>query len=130
MPWELQKAIYSRLTGFAALMALADSVYDHVPQEANFPYVVIGDDAYAPLDTHDTIGSDSTATVHTWSRYRGLKETKQIQREIYNALHRHSLSVTGADTTDCQFIFGDIFLDQDGLTRHGVQQFRVMLDEG
>lgn len=129
-PWALQEAIYSRLNGFAGLTALIDAVYDHVPQDPTFPYVQIGEDTAIPFDTHDSSGSDNTVTIHSWSRYRGKKEIKDIQRQVYLALHRFALSVTGVDTVDCQWEFADSFLDDDGLTRHGVQRFRVMLDEG
>ena len=130
-PWVLQEAIKTRLEAFAALTALGvGDILDHATQDAAFPYVVIGDDTSNPMDTHGTVGSDNTVTIHTWSRYRGRKETKEIQREIYNALHRHALVVSGVDTVDCQWEFGESFLDEDGLTRHGVQRFRVLLDEG
>lgn len=127
-PWALQQAVYTRLTGYGDLTALIDAVYDHVPQNPTFPYVQIGDETAVPFDTHDSIGSEATITIHSWSRYRGKKETKQIQREIYNALHRHALSVSGVTTVDCQWEFADSFIDDDGLTRHGVQRFRVILD--
>lgn len=129
-PWELQKAIFTRLNAFAALTALIDAIYDHVPQDPTFPYLQIGDDTSVPFDTHDSQGSDNTITIHSWSRYRGKSEIKQIQRETYNALHRFSLVVTGVTTVDCEWEFADSFKDPDGITRHGVQRFRVMLDEG
>ena len=129
-PWALQAAVKTRLDEFTALNDIVGPVLDHATQDEAFPYVVIGDDTHNPLDTHSTQGSDSTITIHTWSRYRGKKETKEIQREIYNALHRYSLVVAGVDTVDCQFEFGESLLDEDGLTRHGIQRFRVLLDEG
>lgn len=129
-PVALQQAIFDRLNAFAALTALIDAVRDHVPQDAVFPYVVIGEDTGIPLDTHSSSGSDTTATIHTWSRERGKKETKEIQRQIYLALHRFDLVVAGVDTVDCEWEFAESFIDEDGLTRHGVQRFRIMLDEG
>ena len=129
-PWELQLAIFARLNAFAALTALVDDIYDHVPQEALFPYLRIGEFTGIPFDTHSDQGGDNTITIHSWSRHRGFMEIKQIQRETYNALHRFALVVTGFDTIDCVYESADTFLDDDGLTRHGVQRFRVILDEG
>jgi hypothetical protein len=127
--WELQRAIVDRLADDAAVMAIATGVFDHVPQGATFPYVVIGDDLASAVDTDDTLNADHVVTVHTWSRYRGQKETKQLQQAVYAALHRGALTVASAVYVDCQAETQESFLDDDGLTRHGVQRFRVLLDE-
>lgn len=129
-PWPLQQAIYSRLDGYSALSALVTAVYDHVHQDAAFPYVVIGEFTAIPFDTHGETGSETTVTIHTWSEYRGKKETHEIQREVYKALHRHALAVSAVETVACEWEFSESFMDDDGLRRHGVQRFRIILDEG
>lgn len=127
--WEVQQAVYSRLVGFAGLIALIGTrVYDRAPHQIttdSFPYVVVGDDTSVEDDTFSRVGWDHTVTLHVWSRYPGRKETKQIQQAIYDALHQHALVVAGATTIDCVFEFANSFLDPDGLTRHGVSRFRV-----
>lgn len=137
-PYELQTALYQRLTGFTALTDLlagdprfsaTPAVYDHVPQDAEYPYIVIGEDFALDWDTDTTTGSDTEITIHTWSRFRGRGETKKIQRQIYNALHRHDLLVTGADTVTVEFEDSRTLLDEDGLTRHGATTFRVLLED-
>jgi hypothetical protein len=128
--WELQEAIYTKLSGWAALSALAaGGIHDHVPQDVEFPYVVIGDNIATPADTDTTQNSDDVVIIHTWSRYRGKKEAKQIQQAIYDALHQKVLSVSNAVFIDCNLTFQEIFLDDDGLTRHGVQRFLFFVDE-
>lgn len=127
--WELQQGLRTRLAGYSGLSSLVGTrVYDHVPQDAAFPFVVIGDDTMIPFDTHSTIGGEHTVQVHTWSRYRGNAETKQIQSQIYNALHRYALTVSGGTMVDCQCEYAETFLDADGLTMHGVTRFRVLVD--
>ena len=117
---EIQTAVYSRLTS-----QLSETVYDDVPQDPTFPFVVIGDDTGIPFDTDDTTGTESTLTIHVWSRYDGRSEVKGIMSDIYDALNRHSLSVTGANTIDCLYEFGETMLDPDMETRHGVMRFRL-----
>lgn len=138
IPFELQKAIYDRLRNYANLTALlasdprfsAPAVYDHAPQETPFPYVIVGDDISTDFDTDDTTGSDSEVTVHVWSQFRGRSEVKKIQREVHNALHRHDLSVAGTVTTvTVESEEARSFVEDDGLTRHGVQDFRVLVQE-
>ena len=126
---DLQAAVYALLVADASLMGLAAAVYDHVPQNAVFPYVVIGEDAAAADDTDDTASADHVITIHTWAAYRGLKQVKQLQQYIYAALHRTTLTVNGVTgATECSVESSDNFLDSDGLTRHGVQRVRVLID--
>lgn len=135
--WALQKAVYERLSAYTGLTdllaadpAFADTpaVYDHVPQEAAYPYVVIGDDYPLEWDTDTTTGTDTEMTIHVWSRFRGRKETKQIQDAIYAALHRHELVVDGAHTVSIEFEDARSFVEDDGLTRHGVISVRALLE--
>lgn len=131
---QIQGAISSNLKANAALSALVQGVYDAVPQfddsgnNANFPYVTIGEDNVNEFDTDTELGSDATVTIHTWSRARGRKETKQIQGAVYDALHRQSLTVAGFNFVDCHWQSSTSFLDSDGKTRHGVQTFRMLID--
>lgn len=128
----LQGAIRTRLAAFGALVALvATRIYDAVPHQVDadtFPFVVIGDDTAIPFDTHSTVGAEHTVTIHSWSRYDGRKEIKEIQDALYGALHRHALAVAGVTTVDCQWEFSQSFLEPDGKTRHGVDRFRILLD--
>ena len=133
--WELQQAVHDRLKAWPAIVALGAAVHDHVPQNDNaddaeaFPYFVIGEDSAEPFNTDDELDSDHVVTLHQWSRYRGTKEIKQMQQGSYAALHRNPLTVVDATYVDCHLETEDNFMDDDGLTRHGVQRFRFLLDE-
>lgn len=134
--WELQQAVYTALTGAAPLMALVTAVYDHVPQSATYPYVVIGEDEATVVDADDLPGADHLVDIHVWAggdnetaQHRGQKQVKQAQGAIYDALHRQTLAVSGAAFIGCDLEFQETFTDPDGITQHGVQRFRVMLDE-
>jgi hypothetical protein len=104
-------------------------IYDAVPQSASFPYVTIGDDNSVEWDTCTDYGAAVTVTIHTWSRGRGRLETKTLQGEIYAALHDALLQSTGYNVVSCYFESSVSFMDVDGLTRHGVQTFRVLIEE-
>lgn len=128
--WDLHTAIYDRLQAFGTLTALVGGrILDHVTQDETFPYVKIGEELVTTSwDTHDSKGSNNIVVLHVWSRYRGIKEVKDIQQAIYDALHQHSLTVSGADTITCEFDSANYVLDPDGLTRHGIGRYRVILD--
>ncbi len=97
-----------------------------MPQDSAFPYVVIGEDVTGPFDSKTEDGMEHRLTLHTWSRRRGLKETKEIMAAISAALDGQALSVSGHALVLLGQEFGATFLDPDGLTRHGVQRFRAL----
>lgn len=142
----LQAAIFSALDGSSTLAsALADHVdatlagkkgiYDHQLQVSNtgnddrFPYISLGDDQYSAWDTDSDNGTDAEISIHCWSRYRGFKEILSIQGIIYSILHRSSLSVTGNNFVMMDWIDDVKFIDSDGLTRHGISRYRVLMEE-
>ena len=149
-PEALQAAIYSRLTNDAALNNLLSrqvrpdgskgdgpAVYGHVPDAVdvgdknseNFPYVVIGEDTNIDFDTDTSLGSESTVTIHQWSRFRGRSEVKKIQKAIYDALNRAELTISGRHLVDSIWEFAETTLERDGKTYHGVMRFRVTTEE-
>ncbi len=126
-PSELQRAIYDRLAAYPGMPTVYDDVSrgDTVP----FPYVVIGEDTHVPWDAYDHCGAESTLTIHVWSRERGMKEAKDIQALVYQALHRYQLPLETFDLITLEFDYAETFKDPDGITRHGVSRFRSIVDQ-
>lgn len=122
MQEEIQAAIYEQVA------AIGYPTFDHVPQTTEFPYIVIGDDTSIAWDTDTSIGSETTCTIHVWSRHRGRKECKEIMRTIYERLHRAEFPIVGGALVECKAELEESFLDPDGLTRHGVIRFRLIVD--
>jgi len=122
--FEVQKAIFDILN-----TGLSVPVYDDVPDNALAPYVVIGDDTFIEFDSDDISGFEATITIHSWSAYRGRKEVKELMGSIYNLLHRAEFTVTGYNLVGCDSEFSETFLESDGVTRHGVQRFRILIRE-
>jgi Protein of unknown function (DUF3168) len=113
-------------TTVQALLGNPARVFDHVPQGSPFPYLAIGSVSAIPFDTKTEAGLDQNLTIHSWSRYRGLKETKDIMAAVFAVLDGQSLAVTGHTLVLLRFEFATTFVDDDGLTRHGVQRFRAL----
>jgi hypothetical protein len=120
---QIQAAIFSTLK-----TALNIPVYDNVPQKSSYPYVVIGDDTSIPYDTDNSVGSESTLTIHVWSQYRGKMQVKEILQEIYDTLNRADIAVADCHLVECFAEFQETFLESDGLTRHGVIRFRITVE--
>jgi hypothetical protein len=122
--FEVQKAIFGVLN-----TGLNVPIYDNVPDNAVAPYVVIGDDTFVEFDSDDVSGFEATITIHSWSIYRGRKQVKELMGNIYNLLHRAEFTVTGYNLVGCDCEFSETFLESDGVTRHGVQRFRILIRE-
>ena len=122
----LQTAVYNALSADATLVSAVTGIYDFVPEGTAFPYVKVGDQTMVDGGTKNKKGNDFTLMIHTFSRYRGSKEIKEIMSLVYDVLHESSLSVSGA-FNNMRFEFSDIIKENDGLTTHGMQRFRVFV---
>jgi hypothetical protein len=124
---QLQKTVFDTLDGDSNLQSKVSDVYNFVPQNTAYPYVQVGDDSMADNSTKNLDGNIHSIMIHTWSRYRGDKEAKEIMARIYELLHNSSLSVSGASLVNARFETSDILNDPDGITKHGVQRFRFVI---
>lgn len=125
---EVQTAIFAILDADVTLSALTTGVFDDVPEGyTDFPYVTLGEDVLTELDTDSVLGFRVSVTIHSWSQYRGQKETKQVQDAIYRALHHADMTVNGYDVILSRLVDQTSERDPDGLTRHGVQTFELLL---
>lgn len=97
--------------------------------DTTFPYCVIGDDTGQPWDTDDTRGAEVTVTLHFWSRAKGMKQVKALMDQAYGLLHRATITKAGYNAVDCLHEFSDAMPDPDGQTKHGVQRYRLTLQE-
>jgi len=118
---------YADLTDLLAQYQGVAAIFDDVPQDADFPYVVIGEDTGLPWDDDVDTGIEGTLMIHSWGRAAGRREIKLIQNEIYNALHRNSFFTDSGRAIECVCEMADSFMDPDGITRHGVQRFRMIM---
>ena len=124
---ELQKSIFNALDGDSTLQSLVTDVYDFVPENTAFPYVKVGEETSIDNGTKTLQGNEHTLVIHTFSRYRGSKEVKEIMSRIYALLHESSLSVSGASLVNLRFEFSDVIKENDGFTSHGIQRFRAVV---
>lgn len=126
--FELQKSIYAALNGSVTGIGGASvAVYDDVPENTSLPYVVIGEETTANSGTKTLDGVEHTLTLHIWSEYRGRREIKEIMESIYYLLHDTAISVTGASLVLIRQEFSTTLEEADGITRHGVMRFRVVM---
>ena len=126
--FEIQKAVYTTLANDTAIKKKVKGVYDDVPQDEKYPYIVIGDDTINKWDTDTELGLNTTLTIHAWSRKAGKKEIKEVMGLIYNALHRAEININNMNLVTCECEFMETFTDSDRITRRGVQRYRIIVE--
>jgi len=115
----LQQAVLDALAANSSV----PEVYDHVPRDATFPYVVYGPAHVMAEDSKTDTGFDHIVTLNVWSRYRGGKETRAIFQALYDTLHHKTLAVDGQAVVFGMFLNADFSLDEDGLTYFAAVRF-------
>lgn len=128
--WDLQKAVYQALTTDSALTTMlgAGWLHDAVPQNTDFPYVVIDQMRVNDWSTGTERGSEHIMMLHVWSRYRGKREVYEIADAIRDALHDAALPLDGNDLINLTHQYSDLKQDEDGETWHGVMRFRAVTE--
>ena len=124
---DLAVALKSALSAALSPTPVYDAVPPSVDHSQPFCYVTLNDIQAIDWSTKTFDGQDFAVNLHVWSSYRGNKEVQEKFNAIHTALHNAALTVTGAAVVICRYEASQIFLDPDGLTRHGVQRFRIVL---
>ncbi len=128
--WDLQKAVYAALAADTALTTLlgGPKVYDAVPQEAAFPYVVIDQMRLSDWSTGTEPGTEHMVMVHVWSRYAGKREAYEIADAIRAVLDGALLSLENHRLINLRHQYSELKLDEDGETQHGVLRLRAVTE--
>lgn len=121
----LQQALYTRLTGDAALMADVAGVHDQVPEQAAYPYIVIGEATATPQGAHDRYGRRSTVTLHIWSTYHGFSEALGVLDHLVRLLDHQALPIAGHHTVAVRHAQTVTMRDPDADLRHVAVRFAV-----
>ncbi|WOI58604.1 DUF3168 domain-containing protein [Streptomyces fradiae] len=123
----VQRAVYGRLTGDATLMGLVSGVYDYVPEDVTWPYVVIGEALEVPENWLGGFGRQTTITVHVWTRARGHSPGLGIAARITELLDHQPLTLDGLHHVATRYEFSQTLTDPEppGDIRHVVLRYRV-----
>lgn len=124
--FEVQQSIFSRLSNYAALNQSANGVFDFVPEQTKFPYVVLGRVYYTPENTKTTKGARIEVTIDVWSASKGKKETYDIVEVIGESLE-DELVIPGVDVIDQEIKSIEVLEEVNDLY-HGTVIFEVLID--
>ncbi|GGM14288.1 DUF3168 domain-containing protein [Micromonospora yangpuensis] len=124
----LQVALYTALTGSPAVTALLDGrIYDHVPEPAVHPYLVIGEAVEEPDNTHTSFGRQADITLHLWDQVDGFSRPTAIVAALVELLdhQRDALSIVGHRVVSIRFVDVRTLRDSDPRIRHVPVRIRV-----
>lgn len=123
----LQAAIKTRLAAAPAVAALVvERIFDDIPEDAEFPYLVIGDAQVVGDDDDCADASILTVQIHTWSRDPGWPQTNEMLAAVRGAM-KADFTIAGFDVVDQTFEQTQRLRDPDGKTRHGVFEYRFLI---
>jgi hypothetical protein len=121
----LHKAQYDRLKS-----ATSYRIFDNLPEQAEFPYIVMG--GVSGRDWSDKFGpgQEVFSTVHIWSQYPGRKEAAEMQDAVLRALTSSPLAL-GPDfhAVFVALDMSEMIIDIDGTTRHGIVRMKYLIEE-
>jgi len=120
------KAVYTKLNNTSGLTGLLS---ESLADDQVFPKIWIEDGGADDWSNKDDNGLEANINLHIGSRYRGTKELRGLMDKCYAALHFVDLTLTNGQSVLCQFTRHDIVTDSDGITRHGVMRFNLLISE-
>ncbi|MFI2367303.1 DUF3168 domain-containing protein [Streptomyces sp. NPDC018833] len=128
---SVQTALYAKLTGDATLMDMATGVYDYVPEDAVYPYIVIGEAIETPDNAHDRFGRQTVPTLHVWDQHRGFRRVLQIGSRVNALLDHQPLTISGLHHVVTRYEFSQTLTDPEppGDIRHLVLRYRTLTEQ-
>ena len=126
--FALLAAIRAHLLADAGVAAaVGPRIYDVAPLGVVFPYIQTGDIQSLPFEDGMCInGSELFITIHTWARGQTpAADMHRANAAVRFALHGQTFAVAGHTLQAMDFQTTRTLRDPDGITRHGVVDFRA-----
>lgn len=124
----VQKAYVARIK--AQVTGVSSRVFDRVPANVVFPFIQIGEIQTVEDGAECIDAKEVFVTLHVWSRAIGAVETRTINSALEEALHEWIPDLDADGFTAIEHMHRDTrtLLDPDGLTSHGILNFRLLID--
>lgn len=106
--------------------ALDCPVYDHVPEDARPPYVVIDYEVAIARNALNRRRDERLLYISVWSDYPGQAEVKRLMADIGAALHGHRLELPSGLSTSIAVQRTSTNREPDGRTYQGQLVLRLI----
>ncbi|WP_188074723.1 DUF3168 domain-containing protein [Planococcus sp. ANT_H30] len=120
---ELQKAVYQKLSAHY-------TTYDLRPPNAQFPYILIGEDVTVDNLTKGDKRTTHNLTIHTFSQSTKSLESKTMNHLVKESL-LNDLELSGfyVDLNKLSMMMTTKEEETDGAIHHGIIQFDITIRE-
>ena len=128
---ELQVAVKTLLEADASLQTLMGGtfkVYDHIPDELDFPYILYEANEMNEWDTSTETGWVFTPRIHAFSKKEGSLQARQITDRIETLLHNADLVPTGYNCVLFRREGNQCIREPDGQVWHSFTSFRALVE--
>lgn len=127
---ELQVAIFSALTGSAEITAItgSDRIFDHVPINTPFPYLVFGRTTISDWSTGTEDGCEHIFTIHHWSKGKGKLQVLTMMSVVRDSLHNAALELGEHRLINLRCEVEEVRHDEDVDAYHGMTRFRAVTE--
>ena len=117
---KLQEEVFSLLSNDTTLGLKLTGIYDQPPQNAQYPYIAMGDTSIQPADLKDREGTKVSFDIMVWSNESSQMEAKELMADVNAVLHQASPQLSGFDLTDIRLLSAGVvrqYTDIGGLYR-------------
>ena len=120
------KAVYVALDATTGLTGIISESLSNADQ---FPKIWLEDGGADDWSNKDDNGLEAFVNLHVGSQKEGTKEIRGLMDKCHSALHNVDLVLTNGQSVLCQFVRHDVVIDSDGITRHGIMRFKLLVSE-
>lgn len=120
------KAVYVALDATTGLTGI---IRESLSNADPFPKIWIEDGGADDWSNKDDNGLEAFVNLHVGSQKEGTKEIRGLMDKCHSALHNVDLVLAHGQSVLCQFVRHDVVIDSDGITRHGIMRFKLLVSE-
>jgi len=120
------KAVYVALDATTGLTGI---ISESLSNDDPFPKIWIEDGGTDDWSNKDDNGLEAFVNLHVGSQKEGTKEIRGLMDKCHSALHNVDLVLANGQSVLCQFVRHDVVIDSDGITRHGIMRFKLLVSE-
>lgn len=120
------KAVYVALDATTGLTGI---ISESLSNADPFPKIWLEDGGADDWSNKDDNGLEAFVNLHVGSQKEGTKEIRGLMDKCHSALHNVDLVLANGQSVLCQFLRHDVVIDSDGITRHGIMRFKLLVSE-
>ena len=120
------KAVYVALDATTGLTGITSESLSNADP---FPKIWLEDGGADDWSNKDDNGLEAFVNLHVGSQKEGTKEIRGLMDKCHSALHNVDLVLANGQSVLCQFVRHDVVIDSDGITRHGIMRFKLLVSE-